>query len=284
MPALSAATAVRGGPNQTVHSCRCTPAGGVARGRRMATRGPGPAWRAAQGGLALLLLLAAVGGAAARAPKPLVKVGTGLRAPAPAPEGDGAARRGGLTAAGGRAQDGPRYTSTAVLEISIGGKLAGHIKVGLFGEVVPKTVENFEGLCTHKKGFGYRGSTFHRVIKDFMIQGGDFTRHNGTGGKSIWGGNFKDENFRLKHKKGVISMANAGPNTNGSQFFITTVSTHHLDGKHVVFGEMFQGFQTVKRIEGQDTDMRDSPVKKVKISDCRLIKPSNDWEKRVYEN
>ena len=190
----------------------------------------------------------------------------------------------GLTAAGGRAQDGPRYTSTVVLEISIGGKLAGHIKLGLFGETVPKTVENFEGLCTHKKGFGYRGSTFHRVIKGFMIQGGDFTRHNGTGGKSIWGGTFKDENFRLKHKKGVISMANAGPNTNGSQFFITTVATHHLDGKHVVFGEMIQGFQTVKQIEDQDTDMRDSPVKKVKISDCRLIKPSNDWEKRVYEN
>ncbi|KAI1207187.1 cyclophilin-like domain-containing protein [Annulohypoxylon truncatum] len=171
--------------------------------------------------------------------------------------------------------------SYVFFDVTIGNKPAGRITFELYNDIVPKTAENFRALCTGEKGVGkggkplhYKGSGFHRVIKQFMIQGGDFTAGDGTGGESIYGEKFEDENFELKHERPfLLSMANAGPGTNGSQFFVTTVPTPHLDGKHVVFGEVKSGKSVVRQIENLTTTA-DKPNKAAVIVDCGELSAS----------
>lgn len=157
-------------------------------------------------------------------------------------------------------------------DVKAGDKSLGRVVMELRSDVVPKTAENFRQLCTGEAGFGYVNTTFHRIIPGFMCQGGDMTHGDGRGGKSIFGSKFPDENFKLKHtKKGTLSMANAGPNTNGSQFFICTAVTSWLDGAHVVFGEVVEGIEVVQAMERLGSRQGKTSAK-VWISDCGEIK------------
>ncbi|BFG42302.1 hypothetical protein CerSpe_285760 [Prunus speciosa] len=179
----------------------------------------------------------------------------------------------------------PEITHRVYLDVDIEGQHLGRIVIGLYGQVVPKTVENFRALCTGEKGKGakgkplhYKGTPFHRIVSGFMIQGGDIVYRDGRGYESIYGGTFADENFRVKHSHaGVVSMVNSGPDSNGSQFFITTIKASWLDGEHVVIGKVIQGMDTVYAIEGGAGTYSGKPRKKVTVAESGEI-PQSQWD------
>ncbi|KAL6270809.1 hypothetical protein ACE6H2_027720 [Prunus campanulata] len=179
----------------------------------------------------------------------------------------------------------PEITHRVYLDVDIEGQHLGRIVIGLYGQVVPKTVENFRALCTGEKGKGakgtplhYKGTPFHRIVSGFMIQGGDIVYRDGRGYESIYGGTFADENFRVKHSHaGVVSMVNSGPDSNGSQFFITTIKASWLDGEHVVIGKVIQGMDTVYAIEGGAGTYSGKPRKKVTVAESGEITQSQ-WD------
>uniref|UniRef100_A0A7N0U7R9 Peptidyl-prolyl cis-trans isomerase n=1 Tax=Kalanchoe fedtschenkoi TaxID=63787 RepID=A0A7N0U7R9_KALFE len=182
-------------------------------------------------------------------------------------------------------EEDPEITHRVFLDVDIDGQRLGRIVIGLYGKVVPLTVENFRALCTEKgigvkgKRLHYKGTPFHRIVSGFVVQGGDVVNGDGTGSDCIYGDTFRDENFRIKHSHaGVVSMVNSGPNSNNSQFFITTIKTWWLDGEHVAFGKVIQGMDTVYAIEGGAGTYSGKPRKKVIIADSGEI-PKSEWDK-----